>query len=193
MHIALALRTSEAITGETTTSLQAFLECGRLALKEGERFAGEVQRTANQDERRIKTRFVPGRGQRRHGGHRQTRKLIANRVLQFLRRNCALALDRRKQNALRDRLERSANARNILVPQDREQDGGAPVAEKLSPGFRQNARARGIVRAVNDGALIPTLETRWPVHAGQAVLDRALVTAIPAVWNAEMARAAFSF
>ena len=70
-----------------------------------------------------------------------------------------------------DRRERFANAGNVFVAQDRENDRRALIAELFPPGFRENSCARRIMRAIDDGAFVPALKPCGPIDTRQTSRD----------------------
>ena len=82
--------------------------------------------------------------------------------------------------------------------------GGARIAKSFAPGLGENARGGGIMRAVDDGALVPALETRRPFHGEESARNRGIVNIDlsffskldgfkPSSWRAAIASAAFCF
>ena len=85
------------------------------------------------------------------------------------RRERAFGAHAGKNNAMSDGREGAPDAGNILVAQHGENDGGAFIAEFCAPGFGQDLRAGGIMRAVDDGAFVPALKTRGPLDVRETL------------------------
>src|SRR4030095_9218244 len=83
----------------------------------------------------------------------------------------AFAANFRQQDGFANRRERLANSAKIFVGKDCQNERTALVPESLSPCLRENARSRWIMRAVDNGSFVPTLETRRPFDVGKSTND----------------------
>src|ERR1041384_5419418 len=83
---------------------------------------------------------------------------------EFLGIGGTLAADPRQDRVLRDRAECFADAAQIFVFEDREDECGALTPKSIAPRRGERARGHRIVRAIDDGAMVPTLKTRGPLH-----------------------------
>jgi hypothetical protein len=91
---------------------------------------------------------------------------------QFVRRDGAFGADRWKDKAFGDRGEDATDAGDVFLTEHSEDDSRALIGELFMPGLHQDLRAGRIVRAVDDGALVPALETRGPIDLGQTATNR---------------------
>src|ERR1017187_10519141 len=154
-------------------SLRALFEGGWLALKMRERFAGEMERTGDQDRRRSRSRFFQSVAE--CSDDLTSYPAIDHHFGERLRIGCAFAANSWQQGVIGDPRERFANAGQIFVGENCEDERGGPIAKGLAPSVGENARGGWVMRAVDDCAFVPTLESRWPFNLGQAAFDCVVV------------------
>ena len=71
-----------------------------------------------------------------------------------------------------NRRERFADTAQIFVGKNREHERRLLITKNFAPRLRQNARRAGIMRAVDDGALIPFLKTSRPFDRRKSAHNR---------------------
>src|SRR5438552_15326190 len=163
-------------------SLRAFLERGGSPTQVRDNFAGEMQRACNQnwiwlracEIERFDHRWGSGdcRATALVGGRRSACPTNRNNAFenfcQLLRISCAFASDLWEKNRVSNWRERFADAAQILVRENGEDQRGALVAKNSAPCFSEEACGSRIMCAINDGALVPHLKPSRPVDTGKS-------------------------
>ena len=83
----------------------------------------------------------------------------------------AFGPDIRQQKQIGDWNQRFANAAQIFVGKNCKDQGRPFVAKNFSPGLDQSFRRDLIVRAIDDGALVPALKTCRPFDRSESSRD----------------------
>ena len=144
--------------------LTALFERSGPMFQRGQCFTGKVGGTGDQDWSRSLSRNRQCCLNRCGNGISRLEIDLGKNLRERLRRKSALASNLRQDKECGDRQKNLDNCLCIFIRKNRQDNRGALIMKNFAPRFDEDRCRGGVMGAINDGALIPLLKTRRPLH-----------------------------